>query len=297
MKAEIPAALLQKLARLVRITGHVADDNMAVVLCHPNPRTDWTRFIRKAASANIEVAKQITMNDRGHSTYIWRLSIPKPSNLLVAINNYDKPSPPEEEPKPAEGESVSCPGFDDVMNVLAVETLDSGERIIYALPSGNLAWKDVVEGLLTSGRALDIAKTYFVDEADNKIKYIWRIVWKTEAQPPVSASVPSPPKKEGKDICKEIGLPQAGSSELEELNRAALEKAQEIYRQRHGMVLGSDGKWRVPLDPYGRVTKAVLFNPERACWVPGIDYTKTGEVTREMLEKPERLGRPERGSG
>lgn len=284
MKAQIPAHVLQALARIMRITGHTADDQMAVVLGFPRPDTNWVKFIRRGTAAGLEISKQITTGRNGKPTFTWRLSVFHPGALLAALNAYRAPAPPEEDPRPLDGrEVISCPGFDDVMNVFMVDGVDTGEQIIYGLPKGNLPWKDVVEGLLASGRALDVTKTYFVDETDGKVKHVWRVAWKPDAKP-----VPMPaPSKPQRDIHKEVGLPQRSASDLEDANREATEKALQMYRERHGMTQGPDGKWRVPLDPYGRVTKVVLFNPERACYVPGIDYSKTGEVTREMIEKPE----------
>jgi len=283
MKAQITPQQLQSLGLLMRITGHTADNQMAVILGFPKPKTDWVKFIRRGAMGGLEIAKQITMGRNGRPTFTWRLSVFHPSHLLEALKGYQRPGPPEEDPKALDGhEVVPCPGFDDVMNVFMVEAVDSGEQIVYGLPKGTLPWKDVVEGLLASGRALDVAKVYFVDDTDGKVKHVWRVAWKPEAK------MPPRPEAPRRDIHKEVDLLQRSASDLEEANRLATEKAREMYRQRHGMTQGDDGKWRVPLDPYGRVTKVVLFNPEGACYVPGIDMSKTGEITREMLENPEK---------
>jgi hypothetical protein len=271
------------LGRVMRIRGQSADDHLAVILGHPQLKADWVKFIHRAARSGIEICKLISL-EKGRPTFVWRLSISRAGDLMDALKAYERPAPPEIDPKALEGhEPVSHPGFDEMMTVLTVEKMPTGEEIIYGIPKGALPWKDVVEGLLASGRAIDVAKVYFVDETDSKVKHVWRIAWRAGVNLPR-------PEKPPRDIHQEVNVPQrsnAGENPVD-VERERTRKAVETHRQRMGLVQGPDGKWRVPLDPYGRVTKVVLFDPERACYVPGIDMSKTGVITREMLETPEK---------
>jgi hypothetical protein len=61
---------------------------------------------------------------------------------------------------------------------------------------------------------------------------------------------------------------------------AEMQKAVDAYRAQCGMTQGPDGKWRVPLDQNGRVSKVVLFNPA----VLRVSGVRVDEVTRSLLE-------------
>lgn len=288
MTMQIPSRLIQALRRLMRLTGQSADSRMTVVLGHPLQSTDWQRFIQQATRAGVEVVKQVRRGADGRPAYAWRLVFSHPSALANALRDYARPSPPPKPPQPVEiRQSQSHPDFDDLLHVALVES--SGEmELVYGLPRSGLPWKEVTDGLLASGRAVDIAKVYFTENRGGTLRYVWRILWRPDGAPRV---LPVPPPK---DVRRSMIVAQPEIGVAADVERRKTEEAIELYRRRSGMVQDAEGRWRVPLDPYGRIAKAVLFDPERACHVPGIDANHTGPVTRAMIENPGLGGMQER---
>jgi len=92
------------------------------------------------------------------------------------------------------------------------------------------------------------------------------------------------------DVVSESMATAAGRARPEPVNLAGervgqqsdaeMQKAVDAYRAQCGMTQGPDGKWRVPLDQNGRVSKVVLFNPA----VLRVSGVRVDEVTRSLLE-------------
>lgn len=279
----IPSDTRLKLSRLMRITSHAADDRTAVILGHPLPKVSWEAFVRIAVSEGIEVAKQITLDSSDRPVYSWRLVVEKPTALASALHRFTSSRMVRSAPQPVPPqEVVDCPLFGDLLHVYSYEVLDQ-EHVVYGMPiESDLPWAEAVVGLLRTGKVVDLSKVYFLDD-QNLSRFIWRVIWAEDG----AASGPALPPEVVLDITEKGRVLQADSGKPE-MSKERVEEATDDYRARYGMVMDEKGRWRVPLDPYGRVTKAVLFNPERAAYVSGIDYSRTGTVTRAQLEGAER---------
>lgn len=294
----VPAGVLQLLGRYMQLTGTASEGVTTIFLGQPKPKVDWNRFVFCLVSNDVEIGKWILVSKKtGAVVFTWRLAVDRPASLHKALSDMRAavllPIP---EARPVAGESMPYPGFDDAMRVIAVEAVGTGEEVLYVMPdpAKKTPWREVVAGMLASGRGVtDVAKVFQKAE-DGRIEFVWRIIWNVlgandradgTAKPRkdedgIRIAVPEGVEGPGKAIHEDIKLRQRTVSVEEARAREAVSEAVDTYRRRLGLVQGEDGKWRVPLDPYGRVTRAVLFDPEHAATVPGI---RTGLVTGSML--------------
>jgi len=300
----VPAGVLQLLGRYMQITGTASEGALTIFLGQPKPKVDWNRFIYCLVAAGVEVGKWISVSKKtGAVVFTWRLTVDKPAALQSGLSAMRSlVMPPVAEPRPVAGEPMPYPSLDDLMKVIAVEAVGTGEEVLYVMPdpASGVTWREVVTELLSSGRVADVSKVYQRGD-DGKLEFVWRVIWnavdagdqasegqKGEDEDGIPIEVPETVKKPGRAIHEDIKLKQRTVSAEEARAREAVDEAVDTYRKRLGLVQGEDGKWRVPLDPYGRVTKAVLFDPEHLASVPGIRTSLvTGDMLRSVREKRE----------
>jgi hypothetical protein len=275
----VPPPLLSKLGRYLRVTRSLLDGEEIHVWGQP-ATSRWWHFVRTMTLHGVEVSKEI---EAGKQTpvFIWRLVAAGQNALASALGAVGGGSAPNTEPGPFPVRRfVDEPGLSEVLDVAFAAEQEEG-RVLFVLPKRDapMPWAEIVSGLLLTEGAEGMAKVY-LRRRDGVMGYLWRVVL-GRSRDPKRIERKKDPKREAKT---KVLQPDVIAPKLSEPTKQQLDEATELYRKRWGMVQGPDGTWRVPLDPNGRVTKVVLFNPERVCRVPGIDEARTGIVTVAQLE-------------